>query len=374
MIRRQLAVMDDQLSLYVDSLNDLVGNVNDACQSAIDVCTQLSTQFGHLNSQTAAKFDAAIAALQAAQLSLSASMASAQQALTNSQTVLSQYQVGSAAQNAHINDISANLGGAIGHPRVPSGSTWRIMAPSVTGRPMTRCRFRRLSMQLGHQESWSSPRACTGLPPLSSFLPMWSWNETGWRITDNVKERRERTYAVMKGWLRARRKEPELDSALFVLQWHYAGKEGYEWQMQRNAGNYEPSRHCRRHQRARNRVWWTNFGNFGRNGINFGSQTGANADRHRCNRRREFYCSFALHDSFCVESYVTGVGTHSIEVFAKVVGEHLLTGERFLGMTAFFTFVILDKSVEPEPIIPKATRKKCFAKDMSSAENAKRPL
>ena len=33
-----------------------------------------------------------------------------------------------------------------------------------------------------------------------------------------------------------------------------------------------------------------------------------------------FIAPFALHDSFCVESYVTGVGTHSIEVFAKVVG------------------------------------------------------
>ena len=64
--------------------------------------------------------------------------------------------------------------------------------------------------------------------------------------------------------------------------------------MQRNASNYEPSRHFRRYQRARNRVWWTNFVNSGRNGINFGSQTGANADRHRCNRRREFYCSLRL--------------------------------------------------------------------------------
>lgn len=118
MIRRQLAVMDAQLSLYVDSLNDLVGNVNDACQSAIDVCTQLSTNSATLNSQTAAKIDTAIAALQAAQLSLQSSMSSAQQALTNSQTVLSQYQVDVAAQNAHINDISATLG----KDRVPKGS------------------------------------------------------------------------------------------------------------------------------------------------------------------------------------------------------------------------------------------------------------
>lgn len=87
-----------------------------------------------------------------------------------------------------------------------------------------------------------------------------------------------------------------------------------------------------------------------------------------------FIAPFALHDSFCVESYVTGVGTHSIEVFAKVVGEHLLTGERFLGMTAFSLSSSWTKVSNQSRSSLKATRKKCFAKDMSSAENAKRPL
>ncbi len=118
MIRRQLAVIDDEMTLYVDSLNGLVGNVNDACQSAIDICTQLSTNAAMLNSQTSAKLDTAIAALQAAQLSLTASLTTVQQALTNSQTVLSNYQSDVSAQNAHINDIAAT----IGKDRVPKNT------------------------------------------------------------------------------------------------------------------------------------------------------------------------------------------------------------------------------------------------------------
>ena len=54
---------------------------------------------------------------------------------------------------------------------------------------------------------------------------------------------------------------------------------------------------------------------------------------------------FVLNDSLCIESYVTGHGKRSLEVFVKVIGEHLDTGERFLGMTAFLTFVVLDKKV-----------------------------
>lgn len=48
-----------------------------------------------------------------------------------------------------------------------------------------------------------------------------------------------------------------------------------------------------------------------------------------------------LSDSVCVETIVSGTGTTSIEVFAKVVGEQLETGERYLAATAFLTFVII---------------------------------
>ena len=56
-----------------------------------------------------------------------------------------------------------------------------------------------------------------------------------------------------------------------------------------------------------------------------------------------FLAPFILNDSLCIESYVSGVGSRSIEVFAKIIGEHLTTGERFLGLTAFLTFVVPDK-------------------------------
>ncbi|WP_334332221.1 acyl-CoA thioesterase [Companilactobacillus sp. HBUAS59544] len=62
-----------------------------------------------------------------------------------------------------------------------------------------------------------------------------------------------------------------------------------------------------------------------------------------------FILPFTLQDSMCTESYVSGVGKRSIEVFTKIIGEHLKTGERFLGLTCFSTFVVTDKSI----VLPK---------------------
>lgn len=54
----------------------------------------------------------------------------------------------------------------------------------------------------------------------------------------------------------------------------------------------------------------------------------------------QFIRPFKLQDALEMEAYVTGIGHRSIEVFVKVIGEHLLTGERFLGFTCFVTYVI----------------------------------
>lgn len=59
--------------------------------------------------------------------------------------------------------------------------------------------------------------------------------------------------------------------------------------------------------------------------------------------RVTFIAPFRLQDSMCTESVVTGVGRRSIEVFTKIIGEHLKTGERFLGLTCFATFVVTDR-------------------------------
>lgn len=61
-----------------------------------------------------------------------------------------------------------------------------------------------------------------------------------------------------------------------------------------------------------------------------------------------FIAPFHLHDSLCVESYVTGVGKTSIEVFSKIIGERLSDGKRFLGLTAFSTFVLVDAKQLPQ--------------------------
>ncbi len=56
----------------------------------------------------------------------------------------------------------------------------------------------------------------------------------------------------------------------------------------------------------------------------------------------QFLKPFQLQDSMCMEAYVTGVGHRSLEVFVKVIGEHLMTGERFVGFSCFMTYVIQD--------------------------------
>lgn len=46
-------------------------------------------------------------------------------------------------------------------------------------------------------------------------------------------------------------------------------------------------------------------------------------------------------DSVCIETFVSGAGKSSIEIFAKVIGENLRTGERYLAATCFMTFVAI---------------------------------
>ena len=66
-------------------------------------------------------------------------------------------------------------------------------------------------------------------------------------------------------------------------------------------------------------------------------------------------------NSVCIESFVTGAGSTSVEVFAKIIGEDLLTGERYIAATSFLTFVALpedrDNFVMPK-IIPETEEEK----------------
>lgn len=57
--------------------------------------------------------------------------------------------------------------------------------------------------------------------------------------------------------------------------------------------------------------------------------------------------------SVCVETYISGVGKKSMEVFCKVVGEDVLSGERYLAATSFWTFVALPREGETDFSVPK---------------------
>ncbi|WP_137605953.1 acyl-CoA thioesterase [Enterococcus songbeiensis] len=64
-----------------------------------------------------------------------------------------------------------------------------------------------------------------------------------------------------------------------------------------------------------------------------------------------------LHEnhSVCVESYVSGTHHKSMEVFVKVIGENLTTGERYLAATCFTTFVAVPSHMNEEIdfVVPK---------------------
>ncbi len=56
--------------------------------------------------------------------------------------------------------------------------------------------------------------------------------------------------------------------------------------------------------------------------------------------------------AICLESFVTWTHNTSMEIFVKVVGEDLLTGERTVCATSFLTFVALDSHGTPHPVPP----------------------
>lgn len=71
----------------------------------------------------------------------------------------------------------------------------------------------------------------------------------------------------------------------------------------------------------------------------------------------DFVNPACLDDSICAESFVSGVGKSSVEIFCKVVAENLLTGERRLCATAFITFTCFeeDGSLALVPLIEPET-------------------
>lgn len=74
-------------------------------------------------------------------------------------------------------------------------------------------------------------------------------------------------------------------------------------------------------------------------------------------------------NSVSIESYVSGAGRSSVEVFAKIIGENLLTGERYIAATSFLTFVVLPGDMKgftmPE-IVPETKEEKFICKGYES--------
>ncbi|GGC96884.1 acyl-CoA thioesterase [Enterococcus wangshanyuanii] len=67
----------------------------------------------------------------------------------------------------------------------------------------------------------------------------------------------------------------------------------------------------------------------------------------------DFLAPLKANHSVCIDAYVSGVGTRSMEIFAKVIGEDLFTGERYLAGTCFMTFVVPKGADLPERIEPQ---------------------
>ena len=64
----------------------------------------------------------------------------------------------------------------------------------------------------------------------------------------------------------------------------------------------------------------------------------------------DFLSPIRMDQSICLESFVTWSSHTSMEVFVKVVGEDLMTGERTVCATSFLTFVAIDGHGKPQPV------------------------
>lgn len=71
----------------------------------------------------------------------------------------------------------------------------------------------------------------------------------------------------------------------------------------------------------------------------------------------DFLAPLKANHSVCIDTFVSGVGTRSMEVFAKVIGEDLFEGTRYLAGTCFLTFVV-PKGKKLPAIFPQTEEEK----------------
>ena len=89
----------------------------------------------------------------------------------------------------------------------------------------------------------------------------------------------------------------------------------------------------------------------------------------------DFLSPITPKDSVCIETFVSSTGTSSMEIFAKVIAENLMSGDRKIAATAFLTFVAMDDNGRPTKvpgIIPETEEeKKLFETGKERAEKRK---
>ena len=87
-----------------------------------------------------------------------------------------------------------------------------------------------------------------------------------------------------------------------------------------------------------------------------------------------FIAPFTIDDAMLLTAYVTGVGRRSAEVFIKIIGEHILTGERFVGFTCFATYVTDDpQSTAPyDEVVPATDEEKAMVAGYQERRQARR--
>lgn len=64
----------------------------------------------------------------------------------------------------------------------------------------------------------------------------------------------------------------------------------------------------------------------------------------------DFIKPIRVGDAVTLEAMVTWTGHSSMEVFVKIMAEHLLTGERAVAALSFLTFVALDENGKPTAV------------------------
>ncbi|WP_442598899.1 acyl-CoA thioesterase [Neobacillus sp. D3-1R] len=85
-------------------------------------------------------------------------------------------------------------------------------------------------------------------------------------------------------------------------------------------------------------------------------------------------------DAVHLESFVTYTGSSSMEVFVKVIAEHLITGETKVAATSFITFVSLDENGKPKrvpAVYPETEEEKYLfhsAEERTKSRKARRKL